>query len=80
MDSIIAPPPGANPGHDRAQDRNCDTDRRGRMVRQNIASIILLLAIVLAGALLITSLRSSMKMQACVESGRRDCARIDFDR
>jgi ferric-dicitrate binding protein FerR (iron transport regulator) len=47
---------------------------------QNAAAAVLLIALIAGGALLIRHLQASMKMEACVESGRRDCAIIETPR
>ncbi len=47
---------------------------------QNIAAIVVLVALAAAGAYFISELRKSTAIQACIDSGRRDCARIDLGR
>ena len=49
---------------------------RRRMI-QNVSAGLLVLALVGGGSWLIVRLRDSLKLEACFESGRRNCARID---
>ena len=49
---------------------------RRRMI-QNISAGILVVVLVAGGAWLVVRLRDSLKLEACLESGRRSCARID---
>jgi hypothetical protein len=48
-----------------------------RTAKQNIAAILVLLALLAGGLLLFVELRSSLRMEACIESGRRNCAPIE---
>ena len=49
---------------------------RRRMI-QNISAGVLVVVLVAGGAWLVVRLRDSLKLEACLESGRRSCARID---
>ena len=49
---------------------------RRRMI-QNVAAAAVVLALVVGGAYLIVYLRNAMKLEACLESGRKNCVRVD---
>jgi len=44
---------------------------------QNLSAALVVIALVAGGIWLIVHLRDGLKMEACVESGRRNCAPID---
>ncbi|MBN9260097.1 MAG: hypothetical protein J0I57_12660 [Hyphomicrobium sp.] len=43
-------------------------------MRQNIAAAIVLIAILVAGGWLITQLRTSVRIEMCVEAGHANCS------
>lgn len=49
---------------------------RRRMI-QNVSAVLLVVLLVTGGAWLVVRLRDSLKLEACLESGRRGCAHID---
>jgi hypothetical protein len=53
-----------------------DVDDRMRM-RQNMAAMIVIVAIVVLGSWLIESLRTYSRIQLCIEAGHRNCVPID---
>jgi hypothetical protein len=53
-----------------------DAEDRLRM-RQNLAAIVVIAAIVVLGAWLIDSLHYYSRLQACIEAGHRNCMPID---
>ena len=55
------------------------TDTRAKAL-QNVAAMILIVGLAAGGAYLIAELRKSQSIQSCIDSGRRDCARIDIGR
>lgn len=55
-------------------------DRARRRVLQNVAAVDCLLMIVVLGAWLIMQLRAGMKLETCIETGRRKCAPIESSR
>lgn len=48
-----------------------------RRMFQNLFAMALVIGLIGGGAWLIIHLRESLKMEACLESGRRNCAKID---
>ena len=53
-----------------------DVEDRIRM-RQNMAALVVIVAIVVLGSWLIDSLRYYSRIQACVEAGHRNCVPVD---
>ena len=49
---------------------------RRRMI-QNVSAGLLVVLLVAGGAWLVVRLRDSLNLEACFESGRRNCGRID---
>ena len=52
-------------------------DEVRRRTMQNLASAAVVAALVIGGLWLIVHLRQSLKVEECVESGRRNCVTID---
>lgn len=46
---------------------------------QNVSAGMFVMALVVGGAWLIVTLRENYKIQACMESGRRNCERMNAD-
>jgi hypothetical protein len=70
----VEPPPalvGAIPAESR-QRRAEDADDRLRM-RQNLAALAVIVAIIVLGSWLIDSLHHYSRLQACLEAGHRNC-------
>lgn len=59
-------------GSDLARLRAEEEDRL--RMRQNIAAAIVLIAILVAGGWLITQLRTSVRIEMCVEAGHANCS------
>lgn len=59
-------------GNDLARLRAEEEDRL--RMRQNIAAAIVLIAILVAGGWLITQLRTSVRIEMCVEAGHANCS------
>ena len=53
--------------------QSADEEDRIRM-RQNIAAAIVLIALLAAGGWLITNLRTSVRIEMCVEAGHTNCS------
>ena len=53
-----------------------DLEDRVRM-RQNMAALLVIVAIVGAGSWLIDSLRHYSRIQTCIEAGHRNCVPVD---
>jgi hypothetical protein len=60
----------------RARDADDVEEDRLRM-RQNLAALAVLIAIVVLGSWLIDSLRTYSRIQTCIEAGHRNCVPID---
>jgi hypothetical protein len=66
---------GSVPAAARAQSAD-DPDDRVRM-RQNMAALIVIVAIVVLGSWLIESLRTYSRIQMCIEAGHRNCVPVE---
>jgi hypothetical protein len=64
----------SDPSH--AQNQGHD-DHRSR-TRQNVIVLAALIALLILGWWLYGALRSYLRLEACIETGRRDCATIDI--
>ena len=62
-------PAGSAPATDEAEDR--------LRMRQNLAALGVIVAIVVLGSWLIDSLQYYSRLQACVEAGHRNCLRLE---
>jgi hypothetical protein len=74
----VLPPPalvGSIPADSRA-DPGDDLEDRLRM-RQNLAALVVIVAIVGLGSWLIDSLRHYSRIQTCIEAGHRNCVPVD---
>ena len=72
----VEPPPalvGAIPAESRGA---ADADDRLRM-RQNLAALAVIVAVVVLGFWLIDSLRHYSRLQACLEAGHRNCLPLE---
>jgi len=66
---------GSIPAGSRSQTAD-ELDDRVRM-RQNLAALAVIIAIVVLGSWLIDSLRTYSRIQTCIEAGHRNCMPID---
>jgi len=74
----VRPPPalsGSIPAATRVQADEAFDDRV--RMRQNMAALIVTVAILVLGAWLIDSLRHYSRLQACIEAGHRNCAPLE---
>ena len=55
-------------------------EQHRRKSTQNIGALLLIAAIVAGGAWLIVQLQASMRLEACIESGRRNCGQIELSK
>jgi hypothetical protein len=62
------------PSHAQKEDHD---DHRSR-TRQNVVVLAVLVALLLLGYWLYGALRSYLRIEACIEAGRRDCATLDI--
>jgi hypothetical protein len=75
----VLPPPvlsGAVPEASRSNAAD-DIDDRLRM-KQNMAALLVIVAIVVLGTWLIDSLRHYSRLRACIEAGHRNCIPVEL--
>ena len=63
-----------------AQSKTVPGQTEGSRTLQNCAALVVLLLLILGGWFLISHLRESLRLEACIESGFRNCTRIELGR